>query len=148
MHPATPTFITEVFIFLLMYSHFKLLLKWINSLYGASLHLLGWFSQCASMLRPYLRTNDTDYSCYIKAVELVWPTIWVYITPLVINSLRGGHTHRHTDTHTHIHTRVRTKAILRNQVCASFWLARAWFNKVKSYYRTKLNSRHLLSLFY
>ena len=27
-----------------------------------------------------------------------------YITPLVINSLGGGHTHTHTNTHTHTHT--------------------------------------------
>ena len=37
--------------------------------------------------------NNTNYSCYIKAVELVLPIIWVNITPLVINSLGGGHTH-------------------------------------------------------
>ena len=27
-----------------------------------------------------------------------------HITPLVINSLGGGHTHTNTHTHTHIHT--------------------------------------------
>ena len=41
-----------------------------------------------------------------------------HITPLVINSLGGGHTH--TRKHTHMHIDSRTKAILRNQ-------ARAWF---------------------
>ena len=39
-----------------------------------------------------------------------------HITPLVINSLGGGHTH----THTHTHAYIRTETILRNQ-------ARAWF---------------------
>ena len=36
-----------------------------------------------------------------------------HITPLIINSLRGGHTNTHTD--------VSTETILRNHV-------RAWFN--------------------
>ena len=37
-----------------------------------------------------------------------------HITPLVINSLGGGHTHTHTQTQTHIQT-IRTGSILRNQ---------------------------------
>ena len=41
-------------------------------------------------------------------------SISLHITPLVINSLGGGHTHTHTD--------VRTGTISRNQ-------ARAWFKK-------------------
>ena len=45
-------------------------------------------------------TNKTDYSCHIKAVELVQPIIWVHIMPLVINSLGGGDTHANTHTHT------------------------------------------------
>ena len=36
--------------------------------------------------------------------------------PLVINSLRGGH----TDRQTHTHTDVQTKAISRNQVRTTF----------------------------
>ena len=35
----------------------------------------------------------------------------VHITPLVINSLAGGHTHKHT----HTHTDVRTGSMLGNQ---------------------------------
>ena len=37
--------------------------------------------------------------------------------PLVIYSLKGGHTHKHThtQTHTHTHTDVHTETILRNQ---------------------------------
>ena len=27
-------------------------------------------------------TNDTNYSCYIKAIEIIWPIIWVYILGL------------------------------------------------------------------
>ena len=42
-------------------------------------------------------TNDIDYSCHIKAAELVKLIIWVYIMSLVITSFEG----RHTDTHTH-----------------------------------------------
>ena len=42
-------------------------------------------------------TNDTNYSCHIKAVELLNQSYRVHImpkiTPPIINSLRGGHTH-------------------------------------------------------
>ena len=31
-------------------------------------------------------------------------SISCHITPLVINSLGGGHTHTHTHTHAHTHT--------------------------------------------
>ena len=41
--------------------------------------------------------NDADYSGHITAIEPVQPIIWVHITPLVINSLGGGHTHTHTN---------------------------------------------------
>ena len=55
-------------------------------------------------------------------------SISCHITPLVNNSLRGGHTHTHTHIHTQIHTHihthidVRTETILRNP-------ALAWFKK-------------------
>ena len=50
-------------------------------------------------------TNDTDYSCHIKAVELVYPIILGLYTSLIINSLGGGDTH--TPPHTHnIHTQT------------------------------------------
>ena len=39
-----------------------------------------------------------------------------HITPLVIKSLEGGHTHKHTHTHTDVHT----ETILRNQAAAWF----------------------------
>ena len=42
-------------------------------------------------------TNSTDYSCPIKTVNLNYQSDRVHIMPLVINSLRGGHTHTHTD---------------------------------------------------
>ena len=49
-------------------------------------------------------TNNTDYSCYIKIVELVYKSSYgIHIMPLVINSLRA-------------HTEVCTESILRNQV--------------------------------
>ena len=38
-----------------------------------------------------------------------------HITPIVINSLKGGHTH----TNTHAYRRSRTEAILRNQARTS-----------------------------
>ena len=46
-------------------------------------------------------TNYTNYSCHIKAVELIQPIVWGlrishHITLLVINSIGGGHTHKHT----------------------------------------------------
>ena len=47
----------------------------------------------------------------LKAVELVLPMMQSYrihITPLVINSLGGGHTHVHTRTHTYVHTHAHT----------------------------------------
>ena len=56
-----------------------------------------------------------------------------HITPLVINSLGGRHTHTqtHTRKHTHAntHTRIlsRTEAILKNQAHAGLWPACTWF---------------------
>ena len=66
---------------------------------------------------------DTDYSYHITAVEQTnhMGSISHHITPLVINSLGGGHTNTHTQIRTH--TDVRTETILRNQACA-------WFNNV------------------
>ena len=49
-------------------------------------------------------TDDTDYSCHIKAIQ---PIISHHITPLVINSLWGRRTHAHRHS--------QTEAILRNQ---------------------------------
>ena len=51
----------------------------------------------------------TNYNCYITAIEFVCLTnhmgsISRYVTPLVINSLRGRCTHTHTHTHTHTQT--------------------------------------------
>ena len=51
---ATFTFIIEALLRLatyVMYSHFTLLLKWIDGFYSGSLHLLGWFLWRTSMLR-------------------------------------------------------------------------------------------------
>ena len=51
-----------------------------------------------------------------------------HITPLVINSLRRGHTHTHTHTRTRIPT-IRTGSILRNQAHIGRRSARTWFKK-------------------
>ena len=55
-----------------------------------------------------------------------------HITPLVINSLGGGHTHTHTHAQAYRHSR--TEAILRNQVLTGLWPARAWFKKYTTVY--------------
>ena len=59
-------------------------------------------------------TNDTNYSCHIKAIKLIYQSYGFYITPLVINSFGGGHTH----------TDVRKETILRKQVHAGLWPVR------------------------
>ena len=48
-------------------------------------------------------TNDTDYSFHIKAIEFTQRSILHCITPLVINSLGGRHTHIHKHAYTNIH---------------------------------------------
>ena len=105
--------------------------------------------------------NDNDYHCHITATNLFNKSYGVHIMPLVINSLRGGHTlthsltHSHTHTHTHTHTRththtntstnthtqtqaqtithtdVHTETILRNQVYTGLWPAHTWFKNIK-----------------
>ena len=55
-------------------------------------------------------TNDTDYSCHIKAVELsltnhMW-SISHHIMPLVGNSVQSGHTHPHAQIHTHTYVHM------------------------------------------
>ena len=62
-------------------------------------------------------TNDTDYSCHIKAVELVYPIIWgpyhatshhyLFIALRISGQMWTIHTHIFT-LHTHIHTHVYT----------------------------------------
>jgi len=71
-------------------------------------------SDCFINKREILKTCLTNHKGSISH----------HIMPLVINSLRGGHTH----THTHI---ARTKAISRNQSHAGLWPAHAWSNKKK-----------------
>ena len=60
-------------------------------------------------------TNDTDYGCHTKTIELSYG---VYITPhhttIVINSL-GADTCTHIQTH--MHTDIHTETILRHQAC-------------------------------
>ena len=45
-------------------------------------------------------TIDTDYRCYIKAIDLINQSYGVYIAVLVINNLKGGDTHTHSRKHT------------------------------------------------
>ena len=56
-------------------------------------------------------TNDTDYSCYIKAVELVNQYMGSISQHWFLIALRAGtytHTHTYTHIHTHTHTRKHT----------------------------------------
>ena len=54
-----------------------------TSLYSCILSLIGWFLQSTT-----LPTNNTDYSCHIKTVELVYSnhtgTISHHIVPLIV----------------------------------------------------------------
>ena len=54
------------------------------------------------------------------------------ITPLVIHSLGGGHTHTHAY--------IRTEVILRNQARAGLRPARAWFKKASYKYNICMHS--------
>ena len=53
-------------------------------------------------------TNDTNYSCHMKAIKLNLTnhmgSISHRIMPLVINSLRDGHTHTNTYVYMHMTT--------------------------------------------
>ena len=60
-------------------------------------------------------TIDIDHSCHIKAIYLFVQSYGVYITPLVINSLGGGHIHAYRHSW--------TEAILRNQARVCGWCA-------------------------
>ena len=66
-------------------------------------------------------TNDIDYSCHINHGTYStnhMGSISHHITPLVINSLGGRHTHKHANTI------LRTETIIRNQVLKP---VHAWF---------------------
>ena len=76
--------------------------------------------------------NDNDYSCHVTVVELFKPIVW---GPYHVTSyLDAGHTHIHTHKHTHTHADVCTETILRKQVHADMWPARAWFNNLVKLY--------------
>ena len=51
-------------------------------------------------------TNDTDYNCHRTYLTNHMGSISHHITPLVINSLGGGHTHKHA------YRRLQTKQFL------------------------------------
>ena len=86
---STPIFVTKVFHLVTYIQLFKWLLSESNGLYNASLVSLGWFLQHASIVRPR-PTNDTDYSCDIKAAELFNLSYGVHIMPPL------GRTQTHT----------------------------------------------------
>ena len=72
-------------------------------------------------------TNDTDIQLPYKShrtylTNHLGSIYRHHITPLVINSLMGGHIHTHR--------RSRTEAILRNQVRAGRRPAHAWFKNI------------------
>ena len=76
--------------------------------------------------------SNNDYICHVANSCRTYLTncmgsISCHITPLIINSLGGGHTQTHTHTQTHAHTDVRTTTILRNQARAGLWLGHPWF---------------------
>ena len=69
--------------------------------------------------------DNTDYSCYIKPKNLFNQSHRVYITSLVINSLRAG-----TYTHTHTHAHIQTFANRSNsKKPGTRQPAHAWFNR-------------------
>ena len=79
----------------------------INGLCNTSLLLSGWFQWHILVMR----TNDTDYSSHIKAVETLKPVIWDPYHATSRNylwiALGSGHTHTHTHTHTYTHKPTR-----------------------------------------
>ena len=66
---------------------------------------------CVNMATPIHSIADKCHTKLLKAgkshetclTNCTW-SISHHIMPLVINTLRGGHTDRHTDTHTYRHT--------------------------------------------
>ena len=53
----------------------------------------------AWILTYIMPTNDTNYNCHIKYLTTHMGSISHHIMPLVINSLRAGHTNTHTYWH-------------------------------------------------
>jgi len=93
-------------------------------------------------------TIHHDFNCHINERETPKTclanhkgSISHHITPLVINSLGGGHTHTHSSILTSW-----TKAISRNQSRASQRPACAWFNKFKICENHLLPFQFLLNL--
>ena len=83
----------------------------------------------ASFYDAYQRPRHAHYRYQLQLPYISYRTyltnrmrsISQHITPLVINSLGGGHTHAYRHS--------RTEAILRKQVRAGLWPVRAWFNE-------------------
>ena len=132
MH-ATPTFITETLHLVTYVQLFSITFK-VNSWRTQHQSL-----QCASTVRPYLLMIQLQLpykNCRTCLTNHMGPIS--HITPLIITSLRGGHTHTHTHTHRYTHTCTYThmhihtsliRSITRNQAHGSLWLVCHWFNK-------------------
>ena len=73
--------------------------------------------------------NNNDYSFHIIAIELVLPIVSRHITPLVIKSLEGRHTHI---------LMICTGSILRNQTRATATGRCAPGLKIRNYHPSKL----------
>ena len=122
--------------------------------YWASFHdIKSYYELLTTCMDAYVTpTEDTDYSCHIKAIELfkmdyVRPirqishrtyltnhmgSITRHITPLVIHSFWGRHTLKHTCIQAFM-----DKSILRNQACADLEPAHSWFkNLILNIYQT------------
>ena len=108
------------------YSCFKWLLQWSNNLYSATYSYWASFHDAYGWLHHthWWHWLQLPYKSHTTYVTNHMRSISCHIMPLVINSLRGGHTHIHTHTltHTHTHTNTHThtpmildKAIIRNQ---------------------------------
>ena len=63
-------------------------------------------------------TNNIDYTCHIKAVELHHATTYQWFR---------GHTHTHKHTHTHTHTNTDVHNFKKPGMCQPVMCA--WFSK-------------------
>ena len=69
MH-TTPTFVTKVYC---LVTHVQMFLKCkCELMYSTSLLLFGWFVHTTRSTTMATPTNNIDYSCHLKAVELAY----------------------------------------------------------------------------
>ena len=108
---ATPAFITEALGLLLVYNSYK---YYLITIYNTVLLVNGCLARRALLIRPrpLFPSIHVHYKCHINEVKSSRTCLTNhtesksrYITPLVINSLGGGHTDTQTHTHTHTYQR-------------------------------------------